>query len=151
MMVSRKFGFLRAQFVRSRRVRRGFLDPVMLLDVLLLAGLFSLAHAEFLVQPGIRIDLPEAAFEGGASYQDMVVTLVDENIVFFNDERTTLAGLESLFKRAAVGQPELRILLEADGRVQHETLVRIYNMARNANVRHFTVATGLLDGGSKAP
>lgn len=142
--MTEKFGFLRAGYLRHRRGGKGFLSVVALFDLVFLTGLYVFVHSAFVLQPGIKIRLPDSAFTAGASYHDMVVTLVEEDIVFFNDERTSLAGLGELFKAVAEERPGTGILLEADARVRNETLVRIYNMAQAAGINEITLATGLL-------
>lgn len=125
------------------RLRRqvSALDAVPFLNVLLLLFLFHLTRAPFVLQPGIKLDLPATAFNDGLSYDSLVVTVSQEGMVFFNDRRTTLDGLRTDFAKAAHGKTDAALIIEADGRVNHSTLVDIYNRAMQAGIRHVSLAT----------
>lgn len=126
---------LRRRFpVRALRVR-GILDGAPLADVVLLVFFFFVIQSPFVLQPGIRISLPTmSSFSDGVGYGGLVVTMTQEGMVFFNDERTTLEGLGAAFRRAVHQDPDAVLLVAADGRVRHETLVRVYEMAKEAGI-----------------
>lgn len=126
---------LRRRFpVQARRVR-GFVDAAPLVDVVLVLFLFFLVQSSFVLQPGVRVNLPSAsAFADGATYGNPMVTMAQEGMIFFDDERTTLEGLEASFRRAVYENPEAVLLVAADGGVRHETLMRVYHMAREAGI-----------------
>ena len=87
-------------------------------------------------------------FEGGEPYGSLVVTIAQEGMIFFNDERKTLDGLGNAFRQAVHDDPTARVLVEADGRVPHSMLVRIYNMAKEAGIKEVTLATRMGSSGS---
>ena len=121
-------------------------DPmsvVPLLNVVLLLWLFSMINSSFVLQPGIRMELPSAPFTAGARYGTWVVTLTQEGLVFFNDERVPLEGLKAAFVKTVSGKEPVSLLIEADGRVRHQTLVDIYTMATEAGFREVVLATRL--------
>jgi len=127
---------------RSRlRPARGPVEAVSLVNVVLLLLLFFMLNSGYVLQPGLVLDLPEAVFTAGARYGALVVTLTQEGMVFFNDERTTLEGLESGFAQAVFEQPEATLMIEADARVNHGTLVQIYNMAAASGIHKVVMAT----------
>ena len=125
---------------RLRRVASP-VDTVAFLNVIAVGVLFYLLRAPFVLQPGIRLDLPEAAFADGLSYNALVVTVSQEGMVFFNDRRVTMEDLLAEFQKAVHEQPDRGLVLEADRRVSHGTLVNIYNLAMEAGVRKVSLAT----------
>jgi len=137
------FGYFHSRYQPQRRVRRGLIDAAPLVDVALLVLLFFVVNASFVVQPGVRLNLPAADFDAGAPYDSVVVTVAQEGMIFFNDERTTLEGLPAVFAQATYEDPEAQLIIEADERVQHGTLVEIYNMALETGIRKVTLATRL--------
>jgi len=137
------FGFHQARYRPQRRLGRSWLDAAPLVDMALILLLFFMLSSSFVLQPGITLDLPVAPFDSGTPYGTLVVTLSREGLVFFNDERGTLDGLRGAFASAAQEDPEARLLIEADGSVPHERLVRVYNLAVAAGIRKVTLATRL--------
>ncbi len=132
-------------FPRPFRKRRAFLsypfETVPFMDLALLVILFFMVQARFVLQPGIRVRLPAAPFDGGVGYEAMVVTLSQEGLVFFNDERTTLEGLSDAFAQAAHQNPDGILLIEADGRTPYSTIMEVQNMAMRAGIREAALAT----------
>jgi len=125
------------------RRRRGFIDVVPMTDAVLLLFVFFITQSSFVLQPGIRLELPPSSFQAGADYGSLVVTVSQEGMVFFNDERTTLDGLAPDFSRAAHEEPDSPLVIEADGRVRHSSLVQIYNMAQEAGINVIYLANRL--------
>jgi biopolymer transport protein ExbD len=130
---------------------RGRVAVVPLADIVLLLLLFLLTGFRFVLQPGFNVELPQAPFSEGAPYGPMVVVLTQEGIVLFNDERTTMEGLESAFGQAVHEHPDASIVVEADHRVQHGAIIRVLNMAAAAGVREVNLATRSLPPGGEAP
>ena len=129
------------RFRSNLSLARGLIDVAPLVDVALLLFLFFVMHASFVVQPGITVNLPETSFDAGAEYGSMEVMISQEKLVFFNDERTTLQGLASSFAQAHHINPGATLVIEADGRVPHQSIIQIYNMAMQAGITNVSVAT----------
>lgn len=111
-------------------------------NVLLFLFYFMLCNQPFVMQPGVRLDLPVAEFTGGAPYaSSIVITMAQEDLIFLDDERTTLAGLPAELAEAIHRKPGAALLIEADARVTYESLVRVYSMARHLGVPEIVLAT----------
>jgi len=132
---------LRRLFLPRRRLVRGILDPVPLANIVLLFFLFFLVSSSYVIRPGITVNLPTSFFSDGAPYGAFVVTLSQEGMIFFNDDRILLDGLSSAFAQAAHEQPGATLVIEADERVPYRTLVEIYNKATAAGMREVVLAT----------
>ena len=117
------------------------LEAAPWINAVLLFFLFFIVNSGFVLQPGISVDLPSAPMVGGASYGSPVVTVSQEGLIFFNDERTTMDGLSTLFTAMPEDQKSASLVIEADGKVSHERLVQIYTMALKAGVKRVVLAT----------
>jgi biopolymer transport protein ExbD len=143
--------FLRRRYRPRQRLFMGPIDVAPLANVVLLFMLFFIIQSPFVVQPGITVNLPLSSFASGVPYGAMVVTVSQEGLVFFNDERTTLEGLGAVFAQAVFDHPDSSLVIEADGRVQHSVLVRIYNMAAVAGIKNVVLATRISSPGKSTP
>ena len=137
---------------RSRRLV-GPVDAMPFLNVILLAFFYYISQAPFVLQPGVRLDLPSAAFHDGVPYDALVVKVSQEGMVFFNDQRATLGELRAGPRQATHDRRDPALIVEADGGVQHRTLVEIYNMAIGAGIRRVSLATRIAapGGGEGGP
>jgi len=138
--ITERIRFLRRLMAR-RRMFAGPMVAVPLVNVALLVILFFVINSAFVLQPGVVVNLPTSSFTSGAQYGPMVVMITQEGMVFFNDERTTIDGLQSAFAQMAFESPDTPLIIEADGQVRNATIVRIYNMAMAVGVRKVLLAT----------
>lgn len=122
-----------------------------LIDLGLLIPLFLFVSQTVMVQPAVTLELPRAEFNEGVSAGAAVVTLTREKMVFFNDERTTLQGLPSAFRRRAFEEPDTVLIIEADRQVPYEDLLRIYSMAQEAGISTVALAAGILEAAEEVP
>jgi biopolymer transport protein ExbD len=136
--------FFRRTFANTSRRRRGVFDALPLLDVILLLFLFFLVWSPFVLQPGVRVELPSSEFTDGAPYGGLVVTLTQEGWVYFNDGTITMDGLAAAFRRAVYEQAQTTLLVEADGRVRYEVLIAVSNMARDAGIKDVVLGHRML-------
>lgn len=142
-VLSDRLYHLTRRYRRAKRVSRGIIDVASVIDVVLLLFLFMLCNSPFILQPGISLELPASEFVDGATYGSIVVTLSQEGLLFFNDERTTMEGLEAAFSKSMhQGEPQT-LLIEADARVRYESLVKIYNLARKVGIEEVVLANRL--------
>ena len=145
--ITDRISYFRRKYRPNQRVFKGPIDVVPLVNVVLLFMLFFIIQSPFVMQPGITVNLPTSSFTAGVPYGAMVVTVSQEGLVFFNDERTTLEGLGAVFAQAVFDHADSSLVIEADGRVQHSTLVQIYNMATAAGIKSVVLATRISSTG----
>jgi biopolymer transport protein ExbD len=134
----------RQRWHHFRREHKLFHNPISiipLITVVLLVGLFIILDAGFVLQPGIMVQLPAANFVSGSHYGSMIVTLTQEGMVFFNDERMPIEGLAFAFKQAVHQNRNMTLIIEADARVSYGMIVHIMNMATSAGIRTVNLAT----------
>lgn len=139
--IQMQFRSVRRRFKGRYRRAVGPIEVTALLNVILLMGMFFFAAARFVLQPGVRIRLPEAPFTDGAPYGARVLTLSQEGLVFFNDERMTMARLGSALALSGSATEESLLLIEADAGTSYGTLIEAYALAMKAGIREVVLAT----------
>ena len=142
-ILSDRLYYLTRRYRPGQRVPRGFVDVASVIDVVLLLFLFMLCNSSFVLQPGISLELPTAEFTNGATYGSIVVTLSQEGLLFFNDERVTFDELKSALVKAVSDGDKHTLLIEADAKVQFESLVNIYNLASEHGIQEVVLANRL--------
>lgn len=139
--IQMQFRSVRRRFKGRYRRAVGPVEVTALLNVVLLVGMFHFASSRFVLQPGVRVHLPEAPFTDGAPYGSRVLTVSQEGLVFFNDERMALDALGEALARAGGGEEDVPLLIEADEGTAYGTLVEIYTLAAKAGIRDVVLAT----------
>lgn len=136
--IQMQFRSVRRRFKGRYRRSVGPVEVAALLNVILLIGLFHFASSHFVLQPGVRVRLPVAPFLDGAIYGARVLTISQEGMVFFNDERMELDRLEGALARTP---GDATLLIEADEGTPYGTLIEVYSMAVKVGIRDVVLAT----------
>jgi biopolymer transport protein ExbD len=139
--IQMQFRSVRRRFRGRYRRAVGPIEVTALLNVVVLVGLFHFASARFVLQPGVRVRLPEAPFADGVPYGARVLTLAQGGLMFFNDERMTLATLGPALARSGRDDVEAPLLIEADEGTPYGTLMAVYALAAEAGLRDVVLAT----------
>ncbi len=140
--IQMQFRSVRRRFKGRYRRAVGPVEVTALLNVILLVGMFHFASLRFVLQPGVRIRLPEAPFTDGALYGSRVLTLSQEGMVFFNDERMSMEALgAALARQGSEKDDPSPLLIEADEGTPYGLLMEVYTLATKAGIREVVLAT----------
>lgn len=122
------------------------INLIPLIDVLLLALIFLIVTTSFSDQAQLQVRLPEAAAETKPS-ADALRIVVDAHGQYYVDNRALLSNdvelLRSAMAQAAGGDRERLIIIHADAKTPHESVVRVMDAARRLGMTRLTFATRL--------
>lgn len=109
-------------------------------------GLFaSLYGSNFVIAPGISIDLPEGDFGQPTVAQRLQVMSVDEvngeEQIYFEDRLLKIETLEKMLRLRGDVPENVTLLLRVDGNVSAQTLTSIWEIVRSAGYRNTQWAT----------
>ncbi|MDF7826070.1 biopolymer transporter ExbD [Pontiellaceae bacterium B12227] len=128
-------------FKPSRKPAGVFTIAISFCDSALIVLAFFLAVSPFVLQPGINVSLPESPFAGGARFGSMVLSITRGGWFYFNNERLDEAGLLEALETAALIHPDAVLIIEADERVAHGTVIKAWNVAMAAGISDVSMAT----------
>ncbi len=139
--IQMQFRSVRRRFKGRYRRAVGPIEVTALLNVIALVAMFHFASARFVLQPGVRLRLPEAPFTDGEPYGARILTLSQGGLVFFDDERIPMDALGEALVRAGSGAENRPLLVEADEGTPYSTLIQVYSLAAKAGIREVVLAT----------
>ena len=113
---------------------KGLVDPAPLVDVVFLLLLFFILSSPFVMQSGFGVSLPPSDTPTVTSFQPLVVTVTRDNLLFFNNQPTTIEQFEQLLREAVQKERGRGLVIKADGQVSYGTIVRIRSVAIKAGV-----------------
>jgi biopolymer transport protein ExbD len=122
-------------------IAKGRIDPAPMVDVVFLLLIFFILSSSFVLQPGIKVDLQPSGARALSPFQGLVVTITRENLLFFNEQRTTLEGLQKSLQAAAQRGRNQELVVKADREVPHGTVVQVMSMAIEAGIAAINIAT----------
>ena len=121
--------------------RRVIINITSLIDVLFLLLIFFMVSSTFLEQPGMKLELPSAKSTEVARVEKLVLYISPNDEIIFNDQVVHIDSLEIAFKSAIPLAEEKTLVLKADKRVPHGTVVKVMDIAKRAGLHKLVVGT----------
>jgi len=117
-------------------------NAISLTDIIFLLLIFFLLSSTFIVQPGIKVELPKTTSMDISAEKSIVVTITADGSLYLNDRRVSRANLGVQIQQmlhSAVGQPI--IVIRGDRRITLEKAVEVMDVAKKAGAERFDIAT----------
>jgi biopolymer transport protein ExbD len=129
------------KFKRNVEIVKGRPDLTALVNVILLLVFFFLVSSVFVQQPGIKIDYAQSKVIGTLPFKSLVVMITAPDEVFFQDTKLTLAEFRQRLAEEAKKSGDQQLVIKADRRVPHGTVIEVMDMAFHCNLRAVNLAT----------
>jgi len=117
------------------------LNMTPLIDCVLQLLIFFMLSSSFVLQTGIRVDLPRARAPKLQDEQDIVITITRTNEIFLNDEKMTSDQLPIALLELLTRSGKKIVLIKPDKRVETGKLVEIMGIAKSVGVESLGIAT----------
>jgi len=128
------------EFRRKKRIERR-LDITPLIDVVLLLVIFFMITTSFVMQPGIRVKLPEAGTKEEGAPEDLVVLITREGELYYRDTKVSEAELRQRLEEDARAEGDSVLVIKADEEALHGKVVRVMDMAKGEGITRLAIAT----------
>jgi biopolymer transport protein ExbD len=115
------------------------IDIAPLIDMVFQLLIFFMLTSSFVMQPGIKINLPKAVTSEVVKYDNIDIAISAENIIYVNGKVMTTQELKGLLRQVA--KRDVSILIKADKRASLGRVVEIWDMCRDLGVTHVNIAT----------
>ena|SRR5687767_9226064 len=117
---------------------------IPLIDVLLVIVIFLMVSTTFTQQKQLKITLPSAqANKLDSKDKSMIISVNDQGIYSINERVLEAADITSLSQelKMAAADEQPTIVINADARATHQSVVNILEAARIANLNKITFLT----------
>lgn len=115
------------------------IDIAPLIDMIFQLLIFFMLTSSFVIQPGIKVNLPKAVTSEAVKIENIEVVISGENVTYLNGKVITGQELKNLLKQAA--KRKQPILIKADKRASLGRVVEIWDMARDLGIEQINIAT----------
>jgi biopolymer transport protein ExbD len=126
------------KFKRNLYIEDVRLDMVPLINCIFLLLIFFLLTSNFILQPGIKINLPKAVTSEVIQENTVVITVTSDNRFYLNETPVTLLELKSKLEKASNAEP---VLIKADRDVTLSKVVNIWDFCRDLGIKQVNIAT----------
>ena len=132
-------------FQRGKSRDEPDINLIPMIDVLLVILIFMMVTTTFSQMAELQINLPTAEAEKAADKPASINVAVDANGRYLvNNSPVANPGVQSLsleLRRAAGGKAEPVIVINADAKATHQSVINVMEAARLAGYSHITFAT----------
>lgn len=123
--------------LETRFKRKKTFPVISMADIVLLLLIFFLLTSSYLIQPGIKVQLPKAATKEALSREKINITITRSGTVYLEDKPVDITRLPYL-----LGNIEDKIILiKADRAVTVDMTVRVMDVVRRSGANRFVIAT----------
>ena len=132
-------------FQRGRRHEELEMNLVPLIDVLLVIIIFLVVSATFSRTSELQINLPTAEANSPQDKPLVITVEVDASGRYMVNgnavQGAEISAIASALTKAAGGGKEPTIVINADAKATHQSVVNVMEASRQANYTHITFAT----------
>ena len=127
------------KLVRTKDYQFGWMLIFPLLDVVFLMIFFLLLSSNFVLQPGISVNVPFSKFMLAPQVRYQIISITSGATVYFRDQKTSI---DDLGPQLDIARKEGRsIIIKADRYTPYETVIRVANLALEHGVSSVALAT----------
>ena len=116
-----------------------------LIDVVFLLLIFFMVSTTFDRHAKLKVQLPEADAKMQQQVKDPVVLSIDAKGKYYINDRqvvnTQLDTLIAALQKTVENNPDITLLLRADGRTPHQAVVRAMDAASQLGITKLSIAT----------
>ena len=127
--------------VPRQQMEKARIEIIPMIDVIFfLLVFFMVSTLSMTINRGLPVNLPTAASSQKDLRENLNLTLTQDGTIFLNKEPITLQDLGPRVKTALAAEPELMVILNADGDVRHQAVVEAMDELRLAGVARLAIA-----------
>jgi len=129
------------RFKRHMKLEHGLkqIDIAPLIDVVFLLLIFFMLTSSFVMQPGIKVNLPKAVTSETVKIENIEIIISAENAIYINGRVVVTEELKNLLKQAS--RKNHSMLIKADKRASLGKIVEIWDLARDLGITQINIAT----------
>ena len=129
------------RFKRGVHLEHGLrhIDIAPLIDIVFQLLIFFMLTSSFVMQPGIRVNLPKAVASDVIEEQNIIIVLSVEGVIYIDEKVVTSQELMGYLSKA--GNSARPILIKADKRTPLGRVVEVWDLCRQMGVERVNIAT----------
>lgn len=119
------------------------INIIPLVDVVLVLLIIFMATTAFVKEAGLDMTLPTASTANAKPEEskDLTIALTREGGIYLDGKPSSEAGVQAAMMAKAKSNPQTLVIVKADQRLEYRRIVRMIDMARQARLPNFTLAT----------
>ena len=128
------------RFKRHMELERGLrqIDITPLIDMVFQLLIFFMLTSSFIMQSGIKVNLPKAVSAEPSGEKNVIITVSRENVLYLDRKVLTIRELKETLTNAQ--RNNIPVLIMADQHADLGRVVEVWDMARDLGVTEVNIA-----------
>lgn len=127
--------------LKSRLNIKSTLDLTPMIDIVFLLVIFFMVSTVFILNPGLKINLPEAQSSDAQPEKDIVISITRSGTVFLNENVVDIKEITSRVRSIAEDSNKDMVIIKGDGDIKYELLIKVMDKVRMAGINKINLAT----------
>jgi len=130
----------------KKRTRSGVhLDITPIVDMVFNLLIFFALSLNFIITPGMKVNLPESATEEIIRDKDeIIIVMSKDNEIFINNSSVSIGKLFLTLNKAAQKNGDALVIIQADQEVSHGSVVKVMDTTKRAGFARLAIATSMI-------
>ncbi|MBD3380300.1 MAG: biopolymer transporter ExbD [Candidatus Omnitrophica bacterium] len=116
------------------------LNIAPLIDVIFLLLIFFMLSSHFVVDPGIKITLPDSVTALPRQEKDIIVFITEDDVLYLDGEEVGMDNLSTELKIKIEDSQKKTVVIKADEKVDLGLAVKVMDLAREAGSEGLVVS-----------
>ena len=108
-------------------------------DITLVLLIIMMVSATYIVSQSLKVELPKTASSDDTVARTYAITIDENGALFWNDQPTDEARLISELKAARAATREVTLVISADERARHGSVVHVIDVAKVVGITKFAI------------
>lgn len=121
------------------------LDITPIVDTVFNLLIFFALSLNFIVTPGIKVNLPESETEEIIREQEEIIIMMKQNKeIVIGNRSVSLEQLFLILSKSAQKKKDALVIIQADQEVSHGSVVRVMDTVKRAGLARLAIATSMI-------
>ena len=125
----------------AKKRTRPTIHLTALIDIVFLLLIFFLLASSFVEQAGVAIIVPEIESEGSGLLPEIIVQIDQNGTILIDDTNVNQRQLTTILKLRIKSLAKDTVVIQADRRVQYDTVVEVIDAAKLAGAKNLILVT----------
>lgn len=112
-----------------------------LTDIVFLLLIFFLLSSSFVIQTGIKVQLPKSTAAEQETQRQIVITVTESGSIFLNEQQVTAETLGARLAPLVNEDQDKMVIIKADQTVSLQSAVQVMDIAKGVGAQRLLIAT----------
>ncbi len=112
-----------------------------LTDIVFLLLIFFLLSSSFVIQSGIKVQLPKSTTGEQETQRQIIITVTEKGLIFLNDRQVTTETLGGQLAPLIGEDRDKMVIIKADRTVSLQSAVQVMDIAKGVGALRLLIAT----------